>query len=386
MKAKSGYTRFCTQRALLVGTPYDLYLLSESGFCLTQVAFHDDGLCDDVVLDLASNQQEALEKISNGNYQLVVTDHIAGKLDGYAVGRAVHQARPGLPVFLLTSDNRHGGPPEENGMRQDVDRVFIWSGNLYLARSMVYLLEDQINAEDDVLNRGMRWILLVEDEPNFYSHYIPMIYRELERQIGRLVTGTPKLTTSRCLSIRPRLLVAGSLGEAAGLLQLYHERLLGVISDLCFPVGSQLDPDAGFRLVELVRTLPHDLPVILQSMELDAEPKARQFGVNFVPKNSPELLSTLRQHLLDSFGFGDFIFKLPDGREVHRASTIEELREGIATAPLASVVHHARRHHFSNWLAIHGMFDLAERIRPIDGPDDQLRKLALEHISGEGSD
>ena len=78
MMAKSAHTRFCTQRALLVGTPYDLYLLTESGFCLTQVAFHDDGLCDDVVLDLASTRQEAVEKISAGNYQLVITDHIAG--------------------------------------------------------------------------------------------------------------------------------------------------------------------------------------------------------------------------------------------------------------------------------------------------------------------
>ena len=60
---------------------------------------------------------------------------------------------------------------------------------------------------------------------------------------------------------------------------------------------------------------------MLQSSRPDFEAPARAAGASFLLKDSPTLLHDLRQFMIDHFGFGDFIFRLPDGAR-WRAPTI----------------------------------------------------------------
>ena len=53
-------------------------------------------------------------------------------------------------------------------------------------------------------------------------------------------------------------------------------------------------------------------------------------------------------------GFGDFIFKLPDGKEIGQVSNVEELREFFEDIPEESLDYHGSNNHFSNWLAARG--------------------------------
>ncbi len=75
--------------------------------------------------------------------------------------------------------------------------------------------------------------------------------------------------------------------------------------------------------------------------------------------------------MIEYFGFGDFIFRLPDGAEVGRARDMKELAERLAEVPAASIAYHAERNHFSKWLKARTEFALARRLRP--GAGDRLR-------------
>jgi hypothetical protein len=91
---------------------------------------------------------------------------------------------------------------------------------------------------------------------------------------------------------------------------------------------------------------------------------ARAAGVSFVKKSSPTLLNQLRQFTAANFGFGDFIFRGSDGSEVGRASNLHALEEQLQEVPDESILFHAERNHFSNWLKARTEFWLAHQLRP----------------------
>ena len=88
-----------------------------------------------------------------------------------------------------------------------------------------------------------------------------------------------------------------------------------------------------------------------------------------------------------NFGFGDFLFRLPDNTQIQKAKTINEFIEGIESIPNNSIVHHAKNHHFSNWLAARAEFNLASMIRSIsvDNFDsgESIRKYILKHLKND---
>jgi hypothetical protein len=68
--------------------------------------------------------------------------------------------------------------------------------------------------------------------------------------------------------------------------------------------------------------------------------------------------------LTEQFGFGDFVFRLPDGSEVGRAKDMNELEEQLQTVPAESIVFHSQSNHFSHWLMARTEFALAAKLRP----------------------
>jgi len=96
-------------------------------------------------------------------------------------------------------------------------------------------------------------------------------------------------------------------------------------------------------------------------------------------------LRDLRRILTDHFGFGDFVFRMPDQREVGRAKDLNELEEQLQTVPAESIVYHAQSNHFSHWLMARTEFALAAKLRPrkvsdFSGPE-HLRRDLIESIN-----
>ncbi len=376
---------------LLVASHYDAFILEEDGQ-LTELVIEEYRNLD---LNLrfaprftrANSAAEALDLLHERSFDMVITTPRLPDKPIAELVRTVKNEQKRLPVGLIAA---HAWElPWLDDLRASglLDWVFIWQGNVRALLAMIKQVEDRRNAEHDILVGGVQAIIVVEDEPRFYSVYLPHLYTEITSQTGRLMAEGINLS-HRLLRIRarPKILLAQNFEEAWELYERYAGRVLGIITDVSFPRAGVLDREAGLLLTRRVREHDPGLPILVQSMEADHETQARAAGAEFVSKRSPHLLENLREYIIDNFGFGDFIFRMPDGSEVARAADMREMLRALAEVPDESLVLHASRNHFSSWLKARTEFELASLLRPrkvseFPSPTD-LRSYLISAISG----
>jgi len=387
----SGLMKYRIIEILLVASHYDSFILEEDGQ-LTELVIEEYRNLD---LNLrfaprftrVAEAAKALTMIDERDFDMVIT---TPRLPDMEIGDLVHRIKvshPGLPVGLIAAHAWELPWLEDLRASGEIDWTFLWQGNVAALLAMIKQVEDRRNAEHDILVGGVQAIILVEDEPRFYSVYLPHFYTEITSQTGRLMSEGVNLS-HRLLRIRarPKILLAQNYEEAWGLYERYEGHILGLITDVSFPREGKLDNEAGIRLATSIRERDDDLPILVQSMEGFHEGKALAVGAEFMSKQSPHLLEDLRQYILDHFGFGDFIFKLPDGSQISRATGMRSLLQGLTEVPGESLVYHAGRNHFSAWLKARTEFELASMLRPRKVSDfassSELRNYLINTITG----
>ncbi|HEV3140330.1 MAG TPA: PEP/pyruvate-binding domain-containing protein, partial [Vicinamibacterales bacterium] len=211
------------------------------------------------------------------------------------------------------------------------------------------------------------------------------IYAELTHHAQRLMPESVNLSHRLMrLQAQPKILLCGSYEEAWEYFDAYQENILGVISDIEFPRRGVIVRDAGVEFARRVRERQADVPVMLQSTRAENQALARSVGAAFLQKGSSTLLQQLRRFMVDHLGFGDFIFRTPDGREVARARDLREIEHFLGTVPAESIAYHAERNHFSKWIKARTEFALAHELRPRKVSDfetvDDLRRELMRAV------
>ncbi len=182
--------------------------------------------------------------------------------------------------------------------------------------AIVKYIEDKMNVAHDTGEVGVQAVIVIEDNIRFYSSFLPMIYTELMKHShGLLPEGINLSHKLMRIRARPKILLCSTYEEAWHYFSTYPEEMLGIISDIEFPREGRLDNEAGVKFATAVRDIRPDVPIMLQSSHPRNEKLARSVGASFLLKGSPVLLNQLRRFMVESFGFGDFVFR---GR---RAST-----------------------------------------------------------------
>jgi hypothetical protein len=213
-----------------------------------------------------------------------------------------------------------------------------------------------------------------------------VIYTELIKQSRRVIQEGINVAHKLVrMQARPKILLSSNFEDAAQLVQRYRDYLIGLVSDVEFPWQEKLSPEAGFELARLMKSMVPDVPVVLQTSRTEFRPRALAEGYSFLRKRSPTLLKDLRRILTEQVGFGDFIFRLPDLREVGRAKDLNELEQQLQMVPAESLTYHAQSNHFSHWLMARTEFALAAKLRPrkvsdFSGPE-HLRRDLIESIN-----
>ena len=355
---------------LLVATDYDAFILEEDGqlteLMLQEIRSLGLNLRGSPRFVTARSGGAALAVLAEQAFDLVVTTARLPDMGLEAFALEARRLIPGLPVGILALHAWEVPLVQDLRGRGAVDWVFLWMGDVKSLFAMIKQHEDQRNAEHDVLGREVHAILLVEDDVRFFSFFLPHIYDEITHQTSRLMAEGLNLS-HRILRMRarPKILLAQNFEEAWGLFERFGEHLLGLISDISFPRDGQMDPAAGLALARRVRQRAPDLPILLQSVE-PVEPRlAAELGAACLLKQTPGLLADLRAFMLENFGFGDFVFRLPDRTEVGRAPDLRRLLAEIERVPDASLVYHANRNHFSQWYAARTEFTLAGAVKPV---------------------
>ena len=353
---------------LLVSSLYDSYILREDG------RLNELLIGESVELNLqhipgitqVSTGAEALRLArSQPRFNLIVTNLEVGDMDAAQLAREVKAAGLYVPVVVLAYDYREIKKFIERNPVTDLEGIFLWQGNGRILISIVSYIEDKRNVLHDTHAIGVPVILVVEDNIRYYSSFLPAIYTELITQSRRIISEglnvAHKLVRMRA---RPKILLSSTYEDAVQKVMEYRDYLLGVVSDVEFPLGGELNNEAGFELARMVREKVPDVPIVLQSSRTEFRARAQAEGFSFLRKRSPTLLKELQRFLTEQAGFGDFVFRLPDHTEVARASDLTELEERLAEVPVESIAFHSERNHFSRWLRARTEFALAQKLRP----------------------
>ena len=357
---------FKVRDILLVSSLYDIYSLREDGQLanLVMSEYAELRLSSAPMIRRVNSGSSALEALKKAKFDLIIVFRSLSDVEPLEFKRLAKRLNPDLPIVLLAFHHR-----ELEQMRdlsnKAFDNVFYWSGESRIFLTIIKIIEDKKNVEADTKLIGVRVIILVENSVRYYSAFLPLIYTETMQQTSALLSESIN-SASRLLRMRarPKILLAKNFEEALALFRDYKKYLLGVISDIQFSKDGRIDESAGIQLTKLIKSEISDLPVLLQSSNDANLEKATACNAGFVNKRSPRLLNEVSTFINQNFGFGDFVFRLPDGSELERASNFVEMKKIVAAIDIRSLLYHAERNHFSNWLMARTEFDLAERLRP----------------------
>ena len=368
---------------LLVASPYDAFILEEDGHLTEQILTEYIGMNFNYAprVTRVSKGQEALEIITKKKFDLIIVMLRIEDQDPISLGTAIKNLYPKKPVILLVFDETELKQLPDTIPLKSIDRVFIWSGDASVFPAIIKYVEDRKNAKQDILKGDVRSILIIEDSPRMYSILLPFIYKEIMYQTKNLVDRSLS-QSSRLLHLRarPKILLTPNYETAQKLYRKYKKNMIGIISDVRFPKKGIKYSEAGHDFAKWVRNNDSSIPILLQSTDLENKNILKKISADFLHKSSPTLLNDLRKYMIKNFGFGDFIFLLPNNKEIARATNLDELKNAILTVPKESLLLHAKSHHFSNWLAARTEFELASKLRTIFVEEFQSGELLREYL------
>lgn len=352
---------------LLIASPYDAFMMEEDGRVEEQLYF------EYVSLNLSSpprvtqvnTTEDALTALSHKHFDLIITMPGVDIPETFSGARKIKGLFPEIPIIVLTPFSKEVSRRLEKEDFTGIDYVFSWLGNVDLLLAIIKLLEDKMNANNDINEVGVQMIMLVEDSVRFYSSVLPHIYKFLLKQ--SLLFSTEALNEhEQMLRMRgrPKVMLARDYEEAVDLYEKYGNNMLGVISDVSFKHQGIKDQQAGIKLAQYIRGKDPYLPIIIESSEAENACRVQEFDGIFLDKNSKKLSVDLGEAIMDNFGFGDFIVRDPESEEeIMRIKSLKEMQDNVFNIPDEALFYHASYNDVSRWLYSRAMFPIAEVIK-----------------------
>jgi CheY-like chemotaxis protein len=352
---------------LLVASPYDAFMMEEDGRVEEQLYF------EYVSLNLSSpprvtrvaTTDEAIAQLEQKRYDLIIMMPGVDVSQTFSGAKDIKKIYADIPIVVLTPFSKEVSRRLSNEDFAGVDYVFSWLGNVDLLLAIIKLLEDKMNADNDINEVGVQMILLVEDSVRFYSSVLPNLYKFLLKQ--SLIFSTEALNEhEQMLRMRgrPKVMLARDYEEAVELYERFGRNMLGVITDVSFMREGRKDSQAGLKLAAWLRERDPYLPIIVESSEEENSAKVKASGWQFLDKNSKKFPVDLGNAIKRDFGFGDFIIRDPEtGNELLTIHDLKDLQRHIFDIPTKSLLYHASYNDISRWLYSRALFPIAEVVK-----------------------
>ena len=367
--------RICN--VLILANPYDAFMLEDDGRIDEKIfqEYAHLGLRFPPRFIQVYTLEDAEKSINENSIDLIICMPGTDSNDVFDIASTIKSKHESLPIVVLTPFSRGITLRLQDTDISIFENVFCWLGNTDLLVTIIKLLEDKMNLENDV-KAGVQMILLVEDRVRFYSSILPNLYKFVLQQSLEFATEAlnASLETLRMRG-RPKIVLARNYEEAWNIYSKYSDNILGVISDCRYPMKpfrganaeeEEKDSEAGFKLLDAIRRNDPYVPLIMESTETSNAVKALEKGYIFIDKNSKKMDVDLRDMVRRYFGFGDFVFHDPYSiEEIARIHNLKELMDNIFTLPRESLLYHLSRNNVSRWLASRALFPLSEFLKHI---------------------
>jgi len=218
---------------LLVSTFYDAFIFEQDGRLSEQIQgeYQQLNLSTAPRIYSAPTGEEALIKLKDKKFDLVITMMRIGEIGPDDLSKGVKDMYPETPVLLLINVQSDMIFLENNPeMLKYIDDIFIWKGDSKLFLAMIKSVEDKQNLDNDIKFGDIQLILLVEDSVSHYSMFLPLLYSEIVRQTQRLITEELNDITKRLrMRARPKVLLVHSYDDAYAIYEKYKDHLIAII-------------------------------------------------------------------------------------------------------------------------------------------------------------
>ena len=373
---------------LLIASRYDAFILEEDGRVDEQIFFEYTSLnlSSPPRVTQANSFDEAFRELSGKRYDLIIAMPGIENSDTFEKAKEIKSIYPDIPIVVLTPFSQEVSRRISNEDLSGVDYVFSWLGNADLLLAIIKLIEDKMNAEEDINSVGVQVILLVEDSIRFYSSILPHLYKFVLKQ-SQIFSTEALNQHEQMLRMRgrPKIKLARTYEEAVAIYNKYPNNMLGIVTDVSFKRAGEKDKKAGLKFCSYIREKDEFLPIIIESSEVENQKDAMFLNACFLDKNSKKLPVDLRKTILRNFGFGDFEFINPHtGEVIATVRNLKDLQNTIMSIPDESLYYHGSRNHISRWLYSRAMFPIAELLRQKQFTDisesQEMRQLIFDAI------
>jgi CheY-like chemotaxis protein len=380
------------RKALVICSQYDFYMLEEDGR-IDEHIFNEYvslNLRYPPVFIHADSAKKAADILKNDDIDLIIEMLSIGDIDAFQLAKQLKRDYSHIPIVVLTHFSREVSVRLEKEDLTAIDHVFCWLGNPDIFLAIIKLIEDSMNAENDILKIGVQSILLVEDSIRFISSYLPYLYRIILEQSKEFVKEAlnehQQMLRRRG---RPKILLAKNHKEAMVTYEKYRGHILGIISDVSYkikPNKRDTKTRAGLKFCTYVQKQDVNIPFLLQSSDISNRTVAEKMGVGFLYKYSKNLSNELREFVLQNFGFGEFVFISPKTNKVCCiAQDLKSLQDMILSIPDDIIEYHTRRDDFSKWLNARALFSIAKHFKEAQyddfGGPEKVRKYIYDSIT-----
>ncbi len=371
---------------LLVSTFYDAFIFEQDGRFSEQIfgEYHRLNLTSAPRITSVPTGKEALEIIMQRDFDMVITMMHIGEVTPFELAKEIKQIRPTTPVLLLLNVQSDVARIDKSSPElQNIDDVFLWSGDSKVFLAMIKFIEDQLNVEHDTEVGLVRVILLVEDSIFYYSRFLPELYKEVMLQVQRLLSEELNdIQKNYRMRTRPKILMAHNYEDAVRICEKYSDYILSVITDIRYSRGGEDEDCAGLELARYLKKRGFDMPILVQSSQENIREEAEKLNVSFINKYSHNLLSELSDFIHHNLGFGDFVFRDGKGNDIAKASTMTQFESLLHEIPEHVLLFHAHRNDFSRWLIAHGEIQVARKIKPLKvadfGSSEEIRTFLIK--------
>src|SRR5690554_3284052 len=172
-------------KVLLICSHYDAFMLEEDGRIDEQIfnEYTSLNLRYPPNFIQVHSAHEALEVLnSEEQIGLVISMLNVGDVDTFALAKQIKKQIPNTPLVMLTHFSREVSVRLVKEDLSGIDYIFSWLGNADLLLAIIKLIEDKMNAENDILTIGVQCIIVVEDSIRYYSSILPVLYKTVMRQ------------------------------------------------------------------------------------------------------------------------------------------------------------------------------------------------------------
>jgi len=380
---------FKVREILIVANLYDAYNIEKEGRFVEHFLgeYYQLNLISVPRVTGVSSSEEVFKELRGKHFDMVIFMMGVDRNVPAEISKEIKAGYPYIPIYMVLNNNSDIEFYEKKKeMFVAIDNVFVWNGDPKVFFAMINHLEDRVNVDNDTNVGFVRVICVVEDSAIYYSKYLPLLYTNVMQQTQRIIEDASSDEVLKVLRLRARakILLAKNYEDAIQMFNKYKDYLLCMITDVKYEKDGKLDENAGVSLVEYARSQKKDLPIIMQSTDNANADKAFELKTIFIDKNSATLLQDVQSFITHYLGFGNFIYKNAEGKQIAIARSLKEFENFLKIIPDDSLVYHAKRDHFSLWLMARGEVQLARFINPYKVQDfkttHELRDFLLKAI------